>query len=118
MPDENRDTSRSGIPFRSCGNTSLVSTYHARMSVLESVADAGLEQARSALNGIDSLYPDSGYVTYESGVAVTDASGATIPGVTRTTYIGRVRNLARLSAEGYLKQREKMGFPLMGKFRR
>jgi glycyl-tRNA synthetase alpha chain len=36
----------------------------------------------------------------------------------RTTYIGRVRNLARLSAEGYLKQREKMGFPLMGKFKR
>jgi len=31
----------------------------------------------------------------------------------RTSYIGRVRNLARLSAEGYLKQREKMGFPLM-----
>ena len=36
----------------------------------------------------------------------------------RTTYIGRVRNLARLSAEGYLKQRERMGFPLMGKFRK
>jgi glycyl-tRNA synthetase alpha chain len=33
----------------------------------------------------------------------------------RTSYIGRVRNLARLSAEGYLKQREKMGFPLMEK---
>ena len=31
----------------------------------------------------------------------------------RTSYIGRVRNLARLSAEGYLKQREKMGYPLM-----
>ena len=36
----------------------------------------------------------------------------------RTTYIGRVRNLARLSAEGYLKQRESMGFPLMGKFKK
>ena len=31
----------------------------------------------------------------------------------RTSYIGRVRNLARISAEGYLKQREKMGFPLL-----
>jgi glycyl-tRNA synthetase alpha chain len=31
----------------------------------------------------------------------------------RTSYIGRVRNLARLSAEGYLKQREQMGYPLM-----
>jgi hypothetical protein len=28
-----------------------------------------------------------------------------------------VRNLARLSAEGYLKQREKMGYPLMGKLK-
>ncbi|MCE9601598.1 MAG: hypothetical protein K8S21_05200 [Gemmatimonadetes bacterium] len=69
-------------------NTALVNTYHNRLSSLESVADAGLEQARSALNGIDSLYPDSGYVTYENGVAVTNASGATIPGLTRTTWVG------------------------------
>ena len=33
----------------------------------------------------------------------------------RTSYIGRVRNLARLSAEGYLKQREEMGYPLLKK---
>jgi len=44
-----------------------------------------------------------------------DARGA-ISVAERTNYIGRVRNLARLTAEGYLKQREKMGFPLMGKF--
>lgn len=31
----------------------------------------------------------------------------------RTSYIGRVRNLARLCAEAYLRQREVMGFPLM-----
>ena len=31
----------------------------------------------------------------------------------RTSYIGRVRNLARLSAELYLKQREEMGYPLL-----
>jgi glycyl-tRNA synthetase alpha chain len=36
----------------------------------------------------------------------------------RTSYIGRVRNLAKLSAEGYLKQREKMGYPLMGKMKK
>lgn len=69
-------------------NTSLVSTYHARQSVLESVADAGLEQARSAMNANDSLYPDSGYVVYENGVTVTDAAGQTIPGITRWTYVG------------------------------
>jgi glycyl-tRNA synthetase alpha chain len=31
----------------------------------------------------------------------------------RTSYIGRVRNLARISAELYLKQREEMGYPLL-----
>ncbi len=33
----------------------------------------------------------------------------------RTQYIARVRNLARLSAEAYFKQRESMGFPLLKK---
>ena len=41
-----------------------------------------------------------------------DARGA-ISVAERTSFIGRVRNLARLSAEGYLKQREEMGFPLL-----
>ncbi|MDE2059662.1 MAG: glycine--tRNA ligase subunit alpha [candidate division NC10 bacterium] len=41
-----------------------------------------------------------------------DARGAI--GVTeRTSFIGRVRNLARHCAEAYLKQREEVGFPLM-----
>jgi glycyl-tRNA synthetase alpha chain len=31
----------------------------------------------------------------------------------RTGYIGRVRTLAKLSAEAYLRQREEMGFPLL-----
>ena len=30
-----------------------------------------------------------------------------------TGYIARVRNLARLCAESYLKQREELGFPLL-----
>jgi len=33
----------------------------------------------------------------------------------RASIIGRVRNLARLCAETYLKQREDMGFPLLKK---
>ncbi|MHB8070175.1 MAG: glycine--tRNA ligase subunit alpha [Desulfobaccales bacterium] len=33
----------------------------------------------------------------------------------RASLIGRVRNLAKLCAEGYLKQREEMGFPLLKK---
>jgi len=39
-----------------------------------------------------------------------DARGA-ISVAERTSYIGRVRNLARLSAEGYLRQRENLGYP-------
>ena len=41
-----------------------------------------------------------------------DARGA-ISVTERAHYIGRVRNLARLCAEGYVAQREKMGFPLL-----
>lgn len=41
-----------------------------------------------------------------------DARGA-ISVTERTGYIGRIRQLARASAEAYLKQRERMGFPLL-----
>ena len=33
----------------------------------------------------------------------------------RTSYIGRIRNLARMAAEAYLAQREEMGYPLLKK---
>jgi len=46
---------------------------------------------------------------------ILDARGA-ISVTERTSYIQRVRNLARLSAEGYIAQREQMGYPLMGKW--
>ena len=43
---------------------------------------------------------------------ILDARGAI--GVTeRTSFIGRVRNMARRCAEGYLRQREELGYPLM-----
>ena len=41
-----------------------------------------------------------------------DARGA-ISVTERTSYIARVRGLARLCAEGYLRQREEAGFPLL-----
>jgi glycyl-tRNA synthetase alpha chain len=43
-----------------------------------------------------------------------DARGA-ISVTERAHYIGRVRNLSRLCAEGYVAQREKLGFPLLKK---
>jgi glycyl-tRNA synthetase alpha chain len=43
-----------------------------------------------------------------------DARGA-ISVTERAHYIGRVRNLARLCAEGYVAMREKLGYPLLKK---
>lgn len=44
-----------------------------------------------------------------------DARGA-ISVAERTSFIGRVRELASACCRAYVKQREEMGFPLMGKF--
>jgi len=41
-----------------------------------------------------------------------DARGA-ISVTERTGYIGRVRNLAKICAEGYVRKREEMGYPLL-----
>jgi hypothetical protein len=71
-------------------NTSLIDRYHTRLSVLETVADAGLEEVRSAVNANKTIYPDTGYRTIESGVAVYTASGAVIPNVKRWTYLGPI----------------------------
>lgn len=46
-----------------------------------------------------------------------DARGA-ISASERTAYIGRVRKLARMCAKAYLAQREKLGYPMMGKNRK
>lgn len=69
-------------------NAWLIHQYADRQSVLETVADAGLEEARAALNGRPELFPDSGYVVLESQSQVRDVEGRVIPGVTRTTYVG------------------------------
>ena len=45
---------------------------------------------------------------------VLDARGA-ISVSERTSYISRVRNLAKAVAVAYLKEREEMGYPLMNK---
>ena len=48
---------------------------------------------------------------------ILDARGA-ISVTERTSFIGRVRNLARRCAETYLRQREEMGYPLMKAWRK
>jgi len=69
-------------------NTSLLSNYRSRETTLVAAADAGIEEARSALNGTKGLMPDTGYKAIETNAAVYDASGKVIPNVTRTTYVG------------------------------
>jgi hypothetical protein len=68
----------------------VMSNYKDRQGTLAAVADAGVEEGRARVNGNIALYPNSGYTTLENGVTVTDASGNTIPGVRRWTYVGPI----------------------------
>jgi hypothetical protein len=69
-------------------NTGAINKYHDRLSVLETAADAGLDEARSAVNANKTVYPDTGYRTLESGGAVYAADGTVIPNVRRWLYVG------------------------------
>lgn len=69
-------------------STSLIQKHQARLSTLETVADAGLEEARSRLNGDKTQYPDTGYRILEAGATVYAADGSVIPGVKRWLYVG------------------------------
>jgi hypothetical protein len=69
-------------------NTSLIGRHQARLSVLETVADAGLEEARSRINGDKTQYPDSGFNVIEAGATVYASDGSVIPNVKRWLYVG------------------------------
>ena len=71
------------------GSTHTLSNkFYDRQSELDAFALGGLEVARAVLNGDDSVYPDSGYVVLEDGVAVQNAAGDDIPGLQRWIYAG------------------------------
>ncbi|MGH7524694.1 MAG: hypothetical protein ACREK8_10340, partial [Gemmatimonadales bacterium] len=69
----------------------LSTRYNAEEARLQSSADGGLEIVRDSLNrGIfDSLLPVNSYTTLLSGAAVKDATGATIPRINLSLYVGR-----------------------------
>ena len=69
-------------------STSLIARHEARLGVLETAADAGLEEARSAINGTKALYPDTGFTTLEAGVTVYAADGSPVPNARRWLYAG------------------------------
>ena len=72
-------------------NSFLINQYDQKVSLLESVADGGLELGRARLNANPALFPtDSGFVTLDAAVSVQDAMGSTIDGITRSVYAGPV----------------------------
>lgn len=71
-------------------NGKMIRSANEKTDLTNYAAYAGLEEARSALNAHPSTFPDSGYTTLESNVAVKDAAGNVIPGVTRSTYFGPI----------------------------
>lgn len=86
-------------------NTFLINEYDQKASLLESVADAGLELGRARLNANPGLYSDSSISTLELDAAVYDAGGDVVPGVRRTVYaiplgggLGEYGNFAALVA--------------------
>jgi hypothetical protein len=70
-------------------NATLISRYHAKELEMQSAADMGLELARDTVNGGLALPQTSGtFLTLQSNATVRDASGAVIPGFTRSVYVG------------------------------
>jgi Tfp pilus assembly protein PilX len=71
------------------GNASLIGRFHAKEAEMRASADAGLEWARDTLNGTPGLAPVLGFSTLQDSQPVRDALGATIPGYTRSIFVGR-----------------------------
>jgi glycyl-tRNA synthetase alpha chain len=71
------------------------------------------ESVRSAENGLPLVAYDY-CLKCSHSFNLLDARGA-ISVTERVSYIARVRNLAKICAEGYLASREKLGFPLLKK---
>ena len=63
-------------------NANLVTKNGERTSNVDAAAIAGLEEARSRLNGNSAIYPTGGYTTLESNVTVKDAGNTAIAKVT------------------------------------
>ncbi|HBG23022.1 MAG: glycine--tRNA ligase subunit alpha [Syntrophaceticus sp.] len=71
------------------------------------------EKESKCISGKGLVLPSYDYVLKCSHVFnLLDARGA-LSVSERTAYIGRVRHLARLSAQAYLEQRERLGYPLI-----
>ncbi|HEY3277091.1 MAG TPA: glycine--tRNA ligase subunit alpha [Syntrophorhabdaceae bacterium] len=92
------------------------STYNFEESdaaMLRSLFDMYEREGERIGRGRELVYPSYDYCLKCSHVFnLLDARGA-ISVTERANYIGRVRNLAKLCAELYIKKREEAGFPLL-----
>ncbi|MBK8005686.1 MAG: hypothetical protein IPK12_17660 [Gemmatimonadetes bacterium] len=70
-------------------NANLISRFHSTEAMMEMAADAGLERGRDMLNGNAALVPaGQSHDTLELNQPVLDATGAVIPGFTRSIFVG------------------------------
>ena len=69
----------------------LTTRFSAREATLQAAANGGVELIRDSLNrgNFDSLLPMNSFTTLASNAAITDAYGTTLPGITRSLYVGR-----------------------------
>jgi glycyl-tRNA synthetase alpha chain len=92
------------------------STYNFEESdpaMLRHLFDIFEEEGQRIVKGRELVYPSYDYCLKCSHVFnLLDARGA-ISVTERANYIGKVRGLAKLCAELYVKKREAMGFPLL-----
>ena len=69
-------------------NAQLVQKSGERAAILNDVAVAALEEGRARITQTPALYPAFNHDTLDLWTTVTDASGATIPNVRRSIYVG------------------------------
>jgi hypothetical protein len=70
-------------------NASLLGKYHVKEAEMRASADAGLEWARDTINGTPGILPAAGNNPLQVAQPVTDATGAIIPGYTRSVFVGK-----------------------------
>lgn len=70
-------------------NASLLGKYHVKEAEMRASADAGLEWARDTINGTPGILPAAGNNPLQIAQPVRDATGAIIPGYTRSVFVGK-----------------------------
>ncbi len=92
---------------------SIYNFEEADASMLRRLFDSFEAEGEKLIKERELVYPGYDFcLKCSHAFNVLDARGA-LSVTERANYIGRVRNLAKLSAETYVKKRQEMGFPLL-----